>query len=154
MRRAWKQRGTTVLLTAFAALHEAEAGAAESVPAASAAIAAPLPFKHGEDGIPDAAVVTLLLLVFAGVAVLWAAARRGSAMPWIRRALRQGAAVSAHDASISVSLGTRLNSAVRLHVIDWEGGRLLVAANAAGGVTVLQACPDSVPSARPEGQSR
>ncbi|WP_420997916.1 hypothetical protein ACKI2N_032235 [Cupriavidus sp. 30B13] len=38
-----------------------------------------------------------------------------------------------------------------MHVVEWDGGRLLVAASAAGNVTVLQTCPptgmDGVPDA-------
>jgi hypothetical protein len=112
----------------------------------------PLPFKQDEDVMSGAAGVSILLLFVALVAVVWAA-NRGRATPRLRRLFGMRLAAGKPGTGIDVSGGTALNAAVKLHTVEWEGGRLLVAANAAGGVTVLQVCPGAVPTESARGEA-
>ncbi|MWL90516.1 hypothetical protein [Cupriavidus sp. SW-Y-13] len=120
-------------------LSRSDAGSASASAVAASGVPAPLPFRQDDDVVSGPAGVSILLLLIAVVAVLWFAARGRTQQPWLARVLKRGMQADTRDAAIEVSAQAQLHGGVRLHVIRWEGGRVLAAVNAAGQVTVLQA---------------
>lgn len=110
----------------------------------------PLPYKQDEDVVPGVTGVSLVLLVVAVFAMFAALRRRRGGGAWLTRALGGLRASVPPDARIAVSPATAIHPAVRLHVVEWDGGRLLVATNASGNVTVLQTIPGGSASATGE----
>jgi flagellar biogenesis protein FliO len=101
----------------------------------AAALSPGLPLRRETDAdaaFPAAALV-LLLAVFAA-AVAWAWWRnRGSGASWSwRRALR----VPEPSTRLRVLASLRLDARASVHVLEWEGSRLLVA-RGEGAVTLL-----------------
>lgn len=103
-----------------------------------ASTAAPLPFRQEEDPVSPATGAVILLLFVVAVAALWAVRRRHMQSTWLARALGRRATPGTADRHIIVSASADLTPNVRLHVVDWSGGQVLVSANTAGQVTVLQ----------------
>lgn len=103
-----------------------------------ASTAAPLPFRQEEDPVSPTTGAVILLLFVVAVGALWAVSRRRTQSTWLARALGRRAAPGAADRHIVVSASAHLTPNVRLHVVEWSGGQVLVSANTAGQVTVLQ----------------
>lgn len=121
-------------------LSRADASSAPASAVAASGARATLPFRQDDDVVSGPAGLSILLLLIALVAVLWFAARsRTTRQPWLVRVLKRDGPAHSRDAAIEVSAQAQLHGGVRLHVIRWEGGRVLAAVNAAGQVTVLQA---------------
>lgn len=108
---------------------------------AFASTPAPLPFRQEEDPVSTSAGAAILLLLVATVAVLWVASRRQTQWTWLARALGRQSTPSPAGKYIAVSASTSMTPNVRLHVVEWDGGQVLVSTNAAGQVTVLQTRP-------------
>ena len=108
----------------------AASSAISAVPA-SAPAASALLFKSdaAEVGFPWAGAALLLLLVALAVAARWQAVRGGSAPAWLRRWFGAGATGASASPATALSLQSsiRLDAQAQLHVVQWEGRRLLVA---------------------------
>lgn len=105
---------------------------------AVASTPAPLPFRQDEDPVSTTTGAAILLLLVVAVAALWAVGRRQTQSTWLARALGRQTTPGAAGKHIVVSASTNLTPNVRLHVVEWDGGQVLVSANTAGQVTVLQ----------------
>lgn len=107
---------------------------------AASGVAAPLSFRQDDDVVSGPAGISILMLLIAAVALLWIAGRGARRPSWLARVLANRTVTGAPDAAIEIAAQTQLGAGVRLHVVRWEGGRVLAAVNASGQVTVLQAC--------------
>ena len=117
--------------------------AAASMPAASAAsqVPAAIPFRRDAQEVPFPFAGATLLLVLLALAVwAWWAGQRGGAK-WTRLGSFKWGGVAAASPSdsdeIRVIASTRLDMNTRLHSVEWQGGRLLVAVNTASPPVVL-----------------
>lgn len=100
-------------------------------PGLALAEGAPLPFKTEDTGsLPWSAMAMLTVLALV---LLWALAGA-----WRRRVMGQAAKprmlfnwlpMATADAAITIVATRRLAGRVSLHVIEWEGGRVLLAVN-------------------------
>jgi hypothetical protein len=132
----------------------AAASTAEVVTPASAPASSVLLFK-GEAtdvGFPWAGAGLLLLLVALAVAARWQAVRSGSAPGWLRRWLGSGVAGGATTpgATLVLQSSVRLDAQTQLHVVQWEGRRLLVATSSNASPVLLDraAASETAPEAR------
>jgi len=116
------------------------AASAASSPADSALQSAPaLPLRRDDDlGFPVAGVVLLCVLLLVA---LWAwrsrlrasaPTWRGSALPWLSRAIGPAA-----GQPVRVTGSVRLDAGARMHVVQWHDRELLVAINGAAAPVVL-----------------
>ena len=126
-----------------------------AVPASAPATSALL-FRSAdaaEVGFPWAGAGLLLLLVALAVVARWQALRGGAAPGWLRRWLGAGAAgaQAATGSVLTVQSSIRLDAQTQLHVVQWDGHRLLVATSSnASPVLIDRAAPASTtPEVRP-----
>ncbi|WP_423199797.1 MULTISPECIES: hypothetical protein [unclassified Cupriavidus] len=108
----------------------------------ASAVAAPLPFRQDEDLVSGPAGISIALLLIAAIVVLWIAGRQRPRGTWLDRIAGKRAPSAPIGAAIELMAQTPLNAGVRLHVIHWQGRRVLAAVSAAGQVTVLDRCSD------------
>jgi len=108
----------------------AASSASFEVPA-SAPASSPLVFRSdaADVGFPWAGAALLLLLVVLAVAVRWQAVRSGGAPTWLRRWMSPGTAGAntSPAAALLLQSSVRLDAQTQLHVVQWEGRKLLVA---------------------------
>lgn len=126
---------TTAATTANAAIETTAASATASAPR----LLQPLPLRRDADepGFPVAGAVFLLLLVLASVAAWWHRRRQGGlALPGMS-GLPGISARSASTADLRVTAGLRLDVHTRLHVVEWEGRKLLLAVGGTAAPVVI-----------------
>ncbi|OWQ46377.1 hypothetical protein CDL60_12895 [Roseateles noduli] len=122
---------TTAATAASAAMEAAAASAAASAPR----LLQPLPLRRDADepGFPVAGAVFLLLLVLASVAAWWHRRRQGGlTLPGLSARL-----TSTPTSDLRVTAGLRLDVHTRLHVVEWEGRKLLLAVGGTAAPVVI-----------------
>lgn len=135
MRRASRHPGVAlapagVWMTASAAHAQTVRTVAEAMPGAASS---PLPLRRDADApaFPMAGAVFLLILVLASVAAWWHRRRQGGlSLPGLAgRAIPVG--------TLRVTATVRLDVHTRLHAVEWEGRRLLLAVGGSATPVVI-----------------
>ena len=141
MRRPSVRLAAVVLASAGLIFPLIATAANAAMTAASAAASAPvllqpLPLRRDADepGFPVAGAVFLLLLVLTSAAAWWHRRRQGGlALPGLPGMSARSIAICDPRATASL----RLDVHTRLHVVEWEGRKLLLAVGGAAAPVVI-----------------